>query len=114
MLVLATAGCTGGATTPAEDAPPPLTTPEAAANTETQLSGDQLVRRTGTVVDGGSPGCLLLDTGTTRYILIGGDPEIIEVDAELEVTGNANPETPTQCTGGTPLTVTQVAAVDQP
>lgn len=94
---------------------PPTTGPsteEAESVTGTQLTGDQLVRVTGTVQETDAPGCLLLDTGTTHYLLIGGDTEIIEPDAKITVTGNANPQTPTSCAGGTPLTVSEVVPAE--
>jgi len=79
---------------------------------ETALSGDQLVRLTGTVVAGDSPDCRLLDAGGIRYVLIGGDENLIDIDATVTVTGNANPDTPTLCTGGTPLVVTEIVPTE--
>jgi hypothetical protein len=70
----------------------------------------ELVRVTGTVVTGEQDGCVLLDTGFTTYVLLGGDKAVIEDAVENEdevtVTGQANATTPaTTCTEGTPLAI---------
>lgn len=100
------AGCSNF--TPSEDKPPSA---QVIPQTDTQPAGDELVRVTGTVIDGSGANCVLLDTGTTRYALIGGDPNLLEPDEEVTVTGTANQSTPTSCSEGTPLTVTAVEPV---
>jgi len=76
--------------------------------TDSGPPGDELVRVTGTVLEGNGQNCLLLDTGTTRYALVGGDPNLLAPDEVVTVTGTANPATATDCTDGVPLTVTSV------
>lgn len=74
-------------------------------------SASMLVRVTGTVANG-APGCLMLETPGERYILIGGDPNLLEPDDEVTVTGTADPNAPTNCTDGVPLTVSEVIPVE--
>lgn len=99
------AGCSNF--TPSED-----TTPSAQVlpQTDTQPAGDELVRVSGTVVEGDGANCVFLDTGTKKYALIGGDPNLLAPDEEVTVTGTANQSTPNPCPDGTPLTVTAVEA----
>jgi hypothetical protein len=108
MAVTALAGCSNY--TPSED-----TTPSEQVITQTETAtagGDELVRVSGTVLVGNGPDCIVLDTGTTRYALVGGDRDLLSPDEEVTVTGTANDATPTSCAEGTPLTVTAVEPVD--
>jgi hypothetical protein len=108
-LAAALAGCassrTGGA---AGDTP---TANGAISTGITQPSGE-LVRVSGTVVSGEEPGCLLLDTGFTTYVLLGGDQAALALAEEDEepitVTGQAHTPTPTACTEGVPLKIEKV------
>lgn len=101
-------GCAGksntGGTTPAE------TTPGSPAPTVSTAT--ELVRVTGTVVDGTQPDCLVLDTGFSRYVLVGGDradlAQAAENQEEITVTGQAHTPARTSCSGGIPLAVEKV------
>lgn len=81
------------------------TTPE--VTTEPQ----ELVRIAGTVTAGPEPGCLLLDTGVTRYQLLGDVGAALEPGQEMTVTGLADPNTP-GCGESTPLTVSEAVPAD--
>jgi hypothetical protein len=106
-LAMALAGCSNY--TPSDD--PTTPSEQVVPQTDTQPpGGDMLVRVSGTVVAGDGPNCMLLDTGTNRYALVGGDPNLIAPDEEVTVTGTANQSTPTSCAEGMPLTVTAVEA----
>ncbi|UJW31569.1 hypothetical protein L3Q67_41455 [Saccharothrix sp. AJ9571] len=91
-LVTTASACAGG--TPSTDPPPPGEIEE--------------MRVTGTVVTGVEPGCLLLDTGTTRYLLVGGDQTRLGPRQRVTVTGLAEPGTPTTCMEGIPLAVDEI------
>jgi hypothetical protein len=89
--------------TPSVPAPPtpssvPLTT------TPTRASEPGITVR-GTVSAGTEAGCLILDTGTAQYLLLGADPAIAVAGAEVEVTGRAEPGAMTTCQQGTPFHV---------
>ncbi|GAB1510582.1 hypothetical protein [Actinophytocola sp. KF-1] len=107
VAVALSAGCAsnapagGSGSTPARDD---------AVSTGAAQPATMLVRVTGTVVaDDEQPGCLLLDTGFTTYVLLGGDRAAIEAarddGEEVTVTGQAHTPTPTPCTGGIPLAI---------
>ncbi|MFI7673633.1 hypothetical protein [Actinophytocola sp. NPDC049390] len=108
-VALATAGCAGGTTTGATAESTP--TRADAISTDAAEPATMLVRVTGTVVPGEQPGCLLLDTGFTTYVLLGGDraavQEAEENEEEVTVTGQAHTPKPTKCTGGIPLAIEQ-------
>lgn len=107
-VAFAVAGCAAGTSTGsgAQDTP---------ARSDALSGGatgpaTELVRVTGTVVTGEQDGCVLLDTGFTTYVLVGGDKVAIEDavtnEEEVTVTGHANATTPaTTCTEGTPLAI---------
>jgi hypothetical protein len=61
----------------------------------------------GTVSAGAEAGCLILNTGTAQYLLLGADPAIAVAGAEVEVTGRAEPGAMTTCQQGTPFQVTK-------
>ena len=65
----------------------------------------------GTVSAGVESGCLLLDTGSEQYLLLGADPAIAVAGAEVEVTGRAEPGAMTTCQQGTPFEVQQTQRV---
>ncbi|WP_236808716.1 hypothetical protein [Amycolatopsis albispora] len=64
---------------------------------------------TGTVEAGVEPGCLLLETGTTRYLLIGGDRSQLQPQRRMTITGSTHPGAPTTCMEGVPLTVEEIS-----
>ena len=65
----------------------------------------------GTVSAGVENGCLLLDTGTAQYLLLGADPAIAVAGAVVEVSGRAEPGAMTTCQQGTPFQVTRTTRV---
>ena len=104
--VAATAACANGATGGGAESTP---TRNDALSTGVAQPATMLVRVTGTVVAGVEPGCLLLDTGFTTYVLLGGDQAAVkeaeENEEQVTVTGQAHTPTPTTCTGGIPLAI---------
>ncbi|MFI6094609.1 hypothetical protein ACIA8G_03595 [Lentzea sp. NPDC051213] len=57
-------------------------------------------------------GCVLLNTGTAQYLLLGADPTIAVAGAEVEVTGTAEPGAMTTCQQGTPFRVTETRRIN--
>jgi hypothetical protein len=92
--------------TPSVPAPP---TPSLTA-TMTRASEPGITVR-GTVSAGTEAGCLVLDTGTAQYLLLGADPAIAVAGAEVEVTGRAEPGAMTTCQQGTPFHVQKTQRV---
>ena len=110
VLALGAAACSDGSTPAGGSTDTP--TANGALSTGLAQPPTELVRVAGTVVAGIEPGCLLLDTGFTKYVLIGGDQAALalseENEEEITVTGQANSPKQTPCTGGTPLEIQQV------
>lgn len=79
----------------------PLPTPRSSPTPEQ-------VTVTGTVTAGVEPGCLVLDTGTMRYLLLDGDRSLLEPDRRVTVSGIERPGKPTTCMEGVPLQVTDI------
>lgn len=68
---------------------------------------------TGTVSAGVEPGCLLLDTGAERWVLLTTDARqrsAARPGTRVTVTGTARPDLVTTCQQGTPLQVTAIRA----
>jgi hypothetical protein len=65
----------------------------------------------GTVSTGVESGCLVLDTGTAQYLLLGADPAIAVAGAVVEVSGRTEPGAMTTCQQGTPFQVTRTQRV---
>jgi hypothetical protein len=109
LVALGLAGCAGRGNSGDTPAPTGTATANGIVSTGLAQPSTELVRVSGTVVEGGEPGCLLLDTGFTRYILIGGDQAALasseESEEQITVTGHAHSATPTPCTGGVPLEI---------
>ncbi len=99
------AGCGSGAP-PGVDVP---ATTETAPEVTTSQTENEVVRATGEVVAGVEPGCLLLDNGEIRYLLLGGDRDQLRPGRRVAVSGVADPGTPTTCMEGIPLHVTEVS-----
>lgn len=96
VLPGAVGGCAG-------DSPPSEEqTTEAPPATEGEM------RVAGEVVTGVEPGCLLLDTGEKRYLLLGGDRDRFEPGEPLTVVGHAAPGDPTTCMEGIPFEVSEI------
>ncbi len=64
---------------------------------------------TGTVEAGVEAGCLLLRSGGTTYLLIGGDRDVIKAGAAVRVTGAIARDIKSYCMQGTPFQVTSAA-----
>lgn len=89
VLVLACSAC-------GEEPPSLDTTPSQQPSSSTY---------TGVVVEGTEAGCLLLDTGNERYLLLGGDRDQLKPKSKVTVTGAIESGTPSTCMEGTPLQV---------
>jgi hypothetical protein len=72
----------------------------------TQAAGEVTV--TGTVVEGVEPGCLLLDAGGRRYLLIGGDRAELQAGSRVSVAGRSDPNLLSTCQQGEPLVVSSI------
>lgn len=66
----------------------------------------------GTVTEGVEAGCLILNTGSAQYLLLGADPAIAVAGAEIEVTGKADPGAMTTCQQGTPFNVQKTLRIN--
>nr|CEL17565.1 hypothetical protein [Kibdelosporangium sp. MJ126-NF4]CTQ91208.1 hypothetical protein [Kibdelosporangium sp. MJ126-NF4] len=84
---------------PASEPPPPPPTSSVPNTEEITVSG--------AVMSGVEPGCLLLDTGTTQYLLVGTETQGLRPGQQLTVTGTPERGTPTTCMQGIPLRVKQ-------
>jgi hypothetical protein len=62
----------------------------------------------GTVADGVEAGCVLLNTDSKAYLLIGGDRAAMKSGAKLTVHGVPQPDLMTTCQQGTPFQVTKI------
>jgi hypothetical protein len=63
---------------------------------------------TGMVVEGVEGGCLLLEGGGTRYLLVGGDRSQLRSGARVAVTGRVDRGLLSTCQQGEPLVVSAV------
>jgi len=113
LVCLMLASCAGRQAPP--EAPPPgsttvhsstasLPSPLPPSPTLTRASTGEMTVR-GTVSSGVESGCVVLDTSTTQYLLLGADPAIAVAGAQIEVTGRAEPGGMTTCQQGTPFHV---------
>jgi len=115
LLAVGAAGCAdpgrdeggsgqgGGAAAPSTAAPtttPPTTPPTA------RPAGSVTV--TGTVSRGVEPGCLLLDAGGARYLLVGGERAELRPGRRLAVTGRVDRSLLSTCQQGEPLVVSSI------
>src|ERR671930_277144 len=73
---------------------------------------DQIkVVATGTVQRGVEPGCLILDTGKERFVLLSKDKSKLTAGSKVEVTGVRSAGQISYCQQGTPLEVQSVKPV---
>jgi hypothetical protein len=107
VMVTTTVGCSTAASNEDDPTTRPVV-PEATSAAVIGTSAGELVRVTGTILEGAEEGCLLLEGGGTRYALVGGQQGSLNVDDEITVTGYANPSTPSPCAEGIPLTVAEI------
>ncbi|MCP2246088.1 hypothetical protein [Lentzea aerocolonigenes] len=123
LLCLTLAGCAGqvpppqlpASSTPTTDTstpsiPAPPTPSPTLLSTSPSRALDLMTVR-GTVSTGVEPGCVLLDTGSTQYLLLGADPAIAVAGAQVEVTGKPDPGGMTTCQQGTPFAVVKTQRV---
>lgn len=126
LLCLALAACAGqqpppqapASSTPATDTstptiPAPLPPSSAPLTTTPSRALEPGVTVRGTVTAGVEAGCLILDTGTAQYLLLGADPAIAVAGAEVEVTGRTEPGGMTTCQQGTPFHVQKTQRVSR-
>lgn len=105
VMTTVVAGCSGY--TPAEEqrdteqstSSPPATT---------YATPPEVVRATGTVVEGTQPGCLLLESVVKRYQLLGDKAAGLDAGQEVQVTGMVDPTIPSTCPNSIALTVSDV------
>ena len=125
LLCLVLASCAGGqvppqapaSSSPASDTstpsiPAPLPPSSAPLTTTPSRALEPGVTVRGTVSSGVETGCLILDTGTAQYLLLGADPAIAVAGAEIEVTGRAEPGAMTTCQQGTPFQVQKTLRIN--
>ncbi|WP_063778148.1 hypothetical protein [Lentzea aerocolonigenes] len=95
--------------TPSIPAPlPPSSAP--LTTTPTRAPGVMTVR--GTVAAGVEAKCLVLNTGTAQYLLLGADTSIAVNGAEIEVSGKPDPGAMTTCQQGTPFQVEETVRIN--
>jgi hypothetical protein len=93
------------ATGPAEPPPtvpvtPPLRPPSTVRSGELTISGD--------VVSGVEPGCKLLDTGSSLYLLFGPGVDDLRTGATATVRGEVRADMASTCQQGTPFEIIEV------
>ncbi|MDX8030105.1 hypothetical protein SK803_07770 [Lentzea sp. BCCO 10_0856] len=108
---------TPGSSTPTSDTstpsiPAPLPPSSAPLTTTPSRALEPGMTVRGTVSAGVELGCLVLNTGTAQYLLLGADPAIAVAGAEIEVTGRAEPGAMTTCQQGTPFTVQKTLRIN--
>lgn len=64
----------------------------------------------GTPTEGVETGCVVMQSGDTLYLLLGGDKTLLMSGRPVAVTGRPNPGLMTTCQQGTPFQVTAVRA----
>jgi len=65
---------------------------------------------TGVVEAGVERGCLLMTYGDKKYLLMGGDPNVVKEGAKITVRGRPNPGLLSYCQQGTPFEVSEAHA----
>ncbi|MEV6239138.1 hypothetical protein [Lentzea sp. NPDC051838] len=97
--------------TPSIPAPlPPSSAPLTTTPSPRPVPGATTLR--GMVSAGVEVGCLILNTSTEQYLLLGADPAIAMNGAAVEVTGKAEPGAMTTCQQGTPFRVESTVRIN--
>ncbi|KOV82978.1 hypothetical protein ADL03_22760 [Nocardia sp. NRRL S-836] len=109
MSVTSVTSVTSSVSAPPSSPSLPSSTPSGTTTPSRALEPGITVR--GTVSGGVESGCLVLDTGTAQYLLLGADPAIAVAGAVVEVSGRAEPGAMTTCQQGTPFQVTRTQRV---
>jgi hypothetical protein len=65
---------------------------------------------TGTVRAGVEAGCMVLDTETAQYLLLGGDRNVLQPGRKVTVRGVPDRDVASFCQEGIPLTVVEARA----
>lgn len=86
---------------------PPITRP----STKPTGGGAGEVSVEGTVVAGVEATCVLLQTGSENYLLLGADPRVAVPGRRIAVRGKVEPGMATICMQGTPLVVSEARAI---
>ena len=84
----------------------PTTVPGTSLTTRPPAAGQITV--TGKVVEGVEAGCLLLEGGGRRYLLVGGDRSQLRGGARVAVTGRVDHGLLSTCQQGEPLVVSAI------
>ncbi|MFE2752290.1 hypothetical protein ACFXGA_09840 [Actinosynnema sp. NPDC059335] len=88
--------------------PPATTTAQSSATSSSDPAIQPVVTVRGTVREGAETGCLVLDAGERRYLLLDGDPRELPIGAEVVVRGRPAPGGVTTCQEGVPFHVVAV------
>lgn len=112
VLAAAVAGC--GTTPPENPGPIPTTmgstSPTGPTSTSKPSSPGQEAVLTGTVRAGVEAGCMVLDTETAQYLLLGGDRNVLQPGRKVTVRGVPDRDVASFCQEGIPLTVVEARA----
>jgi len=114
LAAVAMGGCASPDATDSAGAPPSIASPSPSASPSTAPPVPSssvpvaTVTITGEVKDGVEPGCVLLNTGTVSYLLIGGDRSALVSGKRLTVVGVPQPGMMSTCQQGTPFRVVSI------
>jgi hypothetical protein len=114
LLLGACAGTDGQGAASGGTSPPTTATPATGGSTgSTSPEPRDLVKVhvTGTVREGVEPGCLILDTGRERFLLLSKDSSRLTPGSRVEVTGVRASSRISYCQQGVPLEVRSVKPV---
>jgi hypothetical protein len=114
--VLLLGGCAQGSQSPGPGADMPTSPSEEPAPAPSELSlppsasaKPANMTLTGLVEAGVEHGCLLMRSGGTLYLLVGGDQDIVHAGARVRVTGRLVPDLKSYCMQGTPFQVSEAS-----
>jgi hypothetical protein len=112
--VLLLGGCAQGGSTPgapggSDMSANPEPSPSQLSLSPSASSKPGSMTLTGTVEAGVEHGCLILRSGGSTYLLIGGDPTVLRAGATVQVTGAIAPDIKSYCMQGTPFQVSAAA-----
>ena len=108
--VLLLSGCAQGSPSPGPGADMSTSPSEGPAPSELSLPPSASAKPanmtlTGLVEAGVENGCLIMRSGGTLYLLVGGDRDIVRAGARVRVTGRLAPDLKSYCMQGTPFQV---------
>jgi hypothetical protein len=116
LLATVLAGCAGGpgSPSPTTGTPPPTgpvgtpTLPASPPLLPTETPRGPELTLTGEVVEGVEANCLVLETDTGSYLLIGEAAQDLPLGETITIRGQPQPGLATTCQQGTPFQVTEV------